>query len=152
MNEYDYSDSPRRSVLPAGNRELIFGLLAVLLGLFLGNMILFGGFRLGFAVGAVLSVCLSWGYLRCSGCRGDWYTAALLGLSLVIAAGFGWSDDAFVKFWLLLFLVTGVNLSLCLMAKKNRRSPGSARSLYDAGMTIFRFGFGQAEAACRGVG
>ena len=152
MNEYDYSDSPRRSVLPAGNRELIFGLLAVLLGLFLGNMILFGGFRLGFAVGAVLSVCLSWGYLRCSGCRGDWYTAALLGLSLVIAAGFGWSDDAFVKFWLLLFLVTGVNLSLCLMAKKNRRSPGSARSLYDAGMTVFRFGFGQAEAACRGVG
>ncbi len=152
MNEHNYAESPQRSVLPAGNRELIFGLFAVLLGLFLGNMLLFGGLRLGFAIGAVLSVCLSWGYLHASGCRGSWYTAALLGLSIVIAAGFGWSDDAFVKFWLLLFLLAGVNLSFCLMAGQNRRSPGSARSLYDAAMTFFRFGFGRMEEAVRGVG
>ena len=143
---------PERKALPAGNRELIFGFLAVLLGLFAANMVLFGGFRLGFAIAAVLSIALSWGYLHRSGFKAGGYTAALLLLSLVIAAGFGWSGDGFVKFWLLLFLAVGVNLAFCLMANRNRFTPGSARSLFDAARTVFRFGLGHTDQACRGIG
>lgn len=143
---------PQNKWLPAGNRELIFGLFAVLLGLFTANMIIFGGCRLGFAIGGCLSICLSWWYLRRSGCKGSGYTTALLVLSLVIAAGFAWSSDDFVKVWLLLFLVVGVNLALCLMAGRNRFAPGSARSLLDAARTVFGFGIGHIDQSCRGVG
>ena len=38
---------PEKKWLPAGNRELIFGFFAVLLGLFTANMVLFGGLNLG---------------------------------------------------------------------------------------------------------
>lgn len=142
---------PEKKRLPAGSRELIFGLFAVLVGLFTANMVLYGGFRLGFAIAGVLSICLSWGYLHRAGCKADGYSGALLVLSLVITAGFGWSADAFVKGWLFLFLLAGVNLALCLMAGQNRRSPGSVRSLFDAARTVFGFGLGQMDRSCRGV-
>ncbi|MBQ8354509.1 MAG: DUF4173 domain-containing protein [Oscillospiraceae bacterium] len=143
---------PEKKWLPAGNRELIFGFFAVLLGLFTANMVLFGGLNLGFALGAVLSVGLTWGYLHRAGCKGNGYTTALLVLSLIIAAGFGWSSDGMVKFWLFLFLLAGVNLAFCLVAGRNRFAPGSARSLFDAGRTIFGSGLGSMDRACRGVG
>ena len=143
---------PEKKWLPAGNRELIFGFFAVLLGLFTANMVLFGGLNLGFALGAVLSVGLTWGYLHRAGCKGNGYTTALLVLSLIIAAGFGWSSDGMVKFWLFLFLLAGVNLAFCLVAGRNRFAPGSARSLFDAGRTIFGSGLGSIDRACRGVG
>ena len=73
-----------RKWLPAGNRELIFGFFAVLLGLFTANMVLFGGLNLGFALGAVLSVGLTWGYLNRAGCKGNGYTTTLLVLSLIM--------------------------------------------------------------------
>ena len=143
---------PEKKWLPAGNRELIFGLFAVLVGLFTANMVLFGGLNLGFALGAVLSVGLTWGYLHRAGCKGNGYTTTLLVLSLIIAAGFGWSCDGMVKFWLFLFLLAGVNLAFCLLAGRNRFAPGSARSLFDAGRTIFGSGLGSIDSACRGVG
>ena len=62
MNEYQPPVPSPREGLPAGSRELIFGLFAVLLGLFTANMVLFGGLNLGFALGTVLSVGLTWGY------------------------------------------------------------------------------------------
>ena len=151
MEHYDPFIGPRANWLPAGNRELIFGLFAVVSGLFFANMVIFGGFRLGFAVASVLSIVLSWWYLHRSGCRGDWYTKAMLALCLVIAAGFGWSADEFVKGWLVLFLLAGVNLSFCQMAGQNRYAPGSARSLFDAASGIFRFGMGRSGEALRGV-
>lgn len=146
---YEFS-TPQPRFLPAGNKELLFGLLAVLLGLFAANMILFGGFRLGFAIAAVLSIALSWWYLHSSGCKVTPYTAALLALSLVIAAGFGWSADSEVKVWLFLFLIAGVNLAFCLMAGKNVHAPGSARSLMDAAGTFF-LGIEHMGMAGRGV-
>jgi hypothetical protein len=151
MENYTFYE-PEKKWLPAGNRELIFGFFAVLLGLFTANMVLFGGLNLGFALGAVLSVGLTWGYLHRAGCKGNGYTTALLVLSLVIAAGFGWSSDGMVKFWLFLFLLAGVNLAFCLVAGRNRFAPGSARSLFDAGRTIFGSGLGSIDRACRGVG
>ena len=152
MEQYEFYQPPGRGHIPAGNRELIFGSFAVVIGLFTANMILFGGANLGFAMGAVLSIGLSWGYLSRAGFKGNGYTTALLVLSILIAAGFGWSDDALVKFWLLLFLVAGVNLAFCLMAGRNRRSPGSVRSLLDAGRTVFGYGIGSMDRSCRGVG
>ena len=59
MNEYHPPMPSPREGLPAGSRELIFGLFAVLVGLFTANMVLYGGFRLGFAIAGVLSICLS---------------------------------------------------------------------------------------------
>ena len=51
---------------PAGKRELIFGLLVLLFGTFTWNSILYGGFCLGFALGAVaLTGCSLWYLLRC---------------------------------------------------------------------------------------
>lgn len=152
MEQYESYQPPGRGSIPAGNRELIFGSFAVVIGLFTANMILFGGANLGFAMGAVLSIGLSWWYLYRAGFKGNGYTTTLLVLAVIIAAGFGWSDDALVKFWLLLFLVAGVNLAFCLMAGRNRRSPGSVRSLLDAGRTIFGYGIGSMDRSCRGVG
>ena len=151
MNEYDNFVGPQRNWIPAGNHELIFGLFAIILGLFTANMVIFGGFRLGFSIAAVLSVVLTWGYLYRSGRRGNWYTNTILVLCLVIAAGFGWSGDSFVKGWLFLFLIAGTNLAFCLMAGHNRHSPGSARSLFDAARTLFDFGTGRIAYASRGV-
>ena len=52
---------------PAGKRELIFGLLVLLFGTFTWNSILYGGFCLGFALGAVaLTGCSFWYLLRCA--------------------------------------------------------------------------------------
>lgn len=149
MEQYEFP-KPQPKWLPAGNKELLFGLFAVLLGLFAANMLLFGGLNLGFAMAAVLSICLSFWYLRSSGCRSTPYTYSLLTLSLVIAAGFGWSDDDQVKLWLFLFLIAGVNLSFCLMAEKNVFAPGSARSLLDALSTCF-LGLERMGMAGRGV-
>ena len=147
---YDFPQ-PRIKWLPAENRELIFGLFAILLGLFTANMVIFGGFALGFAIAHVLSTAATFFYLRRCGLRLNGYTGALLVLSTIIAAGFGWSADSFVKGWLFLFLLAGVNLAFCLMAGRNRFTPGSARSLLDAARTVFHFGIGHCEQACRGV-
>ena len=147
---YDFPQ-PRIKWLPAGNRELIFGLFAILLGLFTANMVIFGGFALGFAIAHVLCTAATFFYLRRCGLRLNGYTGALLVLSVIIAAGFGWSADSFVKGWLFLFLLAGVNLAFCLMAGRNRFTPGSARSLLDAARTVFYFGVGHSDQACRGV-
>ena len=151
MEENYTFPQPQRKWFPAGNRELIFGLFALIIGLFTGNMVVCGGFRLGYAIGAVLAVGLSWGYLHRCGCKGDGYTKTLLVLSVVIAAGFGWSSDRLVKGCLFLFLVAGVNLAFCLMAGKNRFAPGSARSLFDAVWTLFTCGIGHIDESFRGV-
>ncbi len=127
----------------AGKRELIFCLLSVLTGLGMANFVLYGGFNLGFAMASILSIVSSVWYLHASGHKGDWYTRSLLALSLIIATSFGYSSDGFVKFVLFCFLLTAVNLALCLMAGQNRRSPGGLRSLLDAPRALFSFGVGK---------
>lgn len=151
MEHNDHFCGPRPNWLPTGNRELLFGAGAVAAGLFFANMVIYGGFRLGFAIAAMASICLSWGYLYRAGFKGTAYTRAVLGLCLVIAAGFGRSSDAFIKCVLLLFLLVGVHLGLCLTAEQNRYAPGSARTLFDAPITIFAKGLGRMGDACRGV-
>ena len=151
MNQHDYFIGPKRNWLPAGNHELLFAAVSLLLGLFAANMILFGGFNLGFAIAAVAVIAACFGYLRRSGCRGGWYEYAMLVLSAVIAAGFGRSADVFVKFVLLQFLLLGAHLALCLMAGKHRHAPGGFRTVFDGICTIFDTGFGKMAESMRGL-
>ena len=136
---------------PLGKKDLLFALGSVIIGLLLANVILFGGFHLGYAVAATVTILAATVYLLCSGCKPKPYALTLLGLSLAIAASFARSDDGFVKFVMLCFLVTGTNLGLCLLAGQNRRDPGKAASLADAGHTLFRLGVGEMSPACRGL-
>ena len=83
---------------PAGKREMIFGLLVLLFGTFTWNSILYGGFCLGFALGAVaLTGCSFWYLLRC-GFRPGKYEAALL---ILAAARRRWTHPGRFLFWVL---------------------------------------------------
>ena len=136
---------------PAGKRELIFGLLVLLFGTFTWNSILYGGFCLGFALGAVaLTGCSFWYLLRC-GFRPGKYEAALLILAAVIFAGFARSSDSDVKAGMLLMALFAVNLSFCRMAGQSRREPGGIASALDAPRAIFVLGVGSMSAAVRGL-
>ena len=136
---------------PAGKRELIFGLLVLLFGTFTWNSILYGGFCLGFALGAVaLTGCSFWYLLRC-GFRPGKYEAALLILAAVIFAGFARSSDSDVKAGMLLMALFAVNLSFCRMAGQSRREPGGIASALDAPRALFTLGVGSMSAAVRGL-
>ncbi len=154
---YQYPPEPPRSwppalrVFSAGRPEIGFAAMMAVFGIFLLNCIIFAGFQLGFAMGAVGIIASSWVYLVCTGHRPGWYDTALAVLSVVIAAGFARSDDAFVKFVMLAFLTTAVNLSLCLLAGQNRRDPGGIRSLLDAPRTVWILGLGELGPAVRGL-
>ena len=143
---------PNQNMHPAGKRELIFFLLSTLCALFLTNTLLFGGCNLGFALAVIVSVVCSAGYLLRSGREKSPYALSVLGLCLVIAASFPRSDDAFVKFVMVCFLLVGINLGLGILAGKNRRDPGSAASLADAGFVLFGLGFGELPASTKGLG
>lgn len=144
QNRYPYT-----LAFPTGKKELIFSVAAILCGWFLWNTLCYGGLNLGFAVAAIGILCCSFWYLFCAGCRPSLYCCSLLLLSTLSLAGFARSDDGFVKFILLLFVIFGSSLALCLQAKQNRRDPGSVGSLLDAPRAIFRFGIGGlSEAVC----
>ena len=137
---------------PAGKKELIFAVCILLLGLALGNFVLFGGLNLGYAIAQVLCILAATIYLRASGHKLNLYSGALLALSLVITAGFARSDDSFVKFVMVCFLFVAVNLGLGLQAGKNRRDPKGVTSLLDAPGVFFGLGFGKLPESLRGVG
>lgn len=144
---------PRRMELyPAGKREMVFLVLAVICGLMIANFVIFGGFQLGFAVASILCVCFSAGYLVCSGLRPTAYSAVVMILGIVITAGFARSDDGDVKFVLLHFLILSGSLSLCLMAGQQRFAVGGIGSLLDGPRCLFGMGFGNIGHAVGGVG
>ncbi len=144
----DWAEKP---FFPTGKKELAFGICAAVIALLAANSVLYGGFRLGFAVGSVCCVLASAGYLLRSGCRLTPYSGALLALSMAIAAAFGYSSDGFVKFVMLFFLLFGSNLGLCLLAKQNLRDPGTAASLADAFRAGFSLGMGKLSPALEGL-
>lgn len=136
---------------PIGPKELILALLMFICGLLLCNSVLYGGFNLGFSIFASLSLLCTAGYLLWSGCRPTGYSAALLILSLIILAGFARSNDSFVKFVLMCFLLVSENLGLCLLAGQNRRSPNGISSVLDAPRTLFTLGMGKCHEAFSGL-
>ena len=140
-----------KPMFPTKVKELFFGLGCLISGLLLVNSVYVGGFQLGFAVAAILSIALGIGYLLYRGCKPSGYSVAILALCAVIAGAFARTDDGFVKFVMVCFLLVGVNLGFCLLAGKNRRDPGGAGTLKDAGYTFFLLGFGQMPSATRGL-
>ena len=139
------------SAFTAGRKEWIYGLLALICGMMLCNFVIYSGFELGFAIAMCAYILCAAGYLLASGAKLSVYSGLLLGLSLIIAAGFGRSDDGFVKSVMVGFLAVSVNLGLCLMAGQNRRSPSTAGSLADAGRTVFTMGYGQLSGGMGGL-
>lgn len=137
---------------PTGKREVIFGGLLLLSGFALCNFTLFGGFNLGFSIAVILCVLCACGYLLAAGCRPNGYSCCLLGLSIIIAAAFARTDDGFVKFVMVCFLLVSINLGLCLMANQNLRDPGTVSSLLDAPRALFQLGVGRSPEAFRGLG
>ena len=125
------------AVYPAGGRELIFAGLVGASALFLCNSLLYGGFRLGFAIGLVLCLLCGSGYLLSCGRKPGIYSGFLLVMSAVIAAGFARSGDGFVKAVMLGFLFVSVNLGLTLQAGKKRHKAGGIASVLDAFYTAF---------------
>lgn len=136
---------------PTQGKELFFALMSLLSGLCLCNFTLFGGFHLGFAIAAMVCIWCSFGYLVSRGHRPTAYSFTLLALATLCAAGFGRSDDGFVKFVLVCFLFLSVNLGLCVTAKQNLRCPGSMATLLDAPRTMFVYGFGRIHRAVHGL-
>ncbi len=153
MYEQPFPPNPQRAApFPTGLRELIFGACVLFCALLLSNFTLYGGFNLGFAIGICLCILCSAAYLIASGCRPTAYSISLLAFSLLLAASFARSDDAFVKFVMVCFLLISVNLGLALLAGQNRHHPGTVASLLDAPVTLFCLGIGQLPQAFQGLG
>lgn len=148
---YNPTAYPRRPVFSFGARELAFLAMQLILNIFLWNSILFGGFNLGFALGAVCLVGCSGWYLVGRGGKVNWYPVTLLFFGMVIGAGFARSDDGFVKYVMAHFLLLAVNLALCLMAGQNLRSPDGIACLLDAPRALFVLGVGSMDAVGRGI-
>ena len=145
---------PKKPVLPTfptGKREFLFGATLLILGCLLCNSVFYGGFHLGFAIFAGAAILCSAWYLLSGGCKLTPYPLILLVCSLAITASFARTDDGFVKFVLLCFLVLSVNLSLCLLAGQNRRSPKGFLSLLDVPRTVFVLGCSKIAPVFRGL-
>lgn len=147
---FEVQDTPQPQGFSTGKRELGLGIATVLLSVFLVDFMLFGGLQLGFAVLSAVSIGVATAYLLRSGCKLTWYSGALLGLSVAIAVSFLRSDDGFVKFVMLCFLLLSANLGLCLLAGQNRRNPAGVLSLLDAFRAALALGVGRLGDSFRG--
>ena len=139
------------SGFPTGRAEYWCLGISGVLGILLANFLLFGGFRLGFALISAALILFNGIFLLCRGHRLTPYSAALLILSLVICGSFARADDGFVKFMMLQFLMVSAGLGFSLLAGKNRWNAGKLSSLLDAPRVLFGFGFGQIGASVRGL-
>lgn len=148
---YSYPVRPRLPAFPVGSREWIFALAALIASLLLCNFTLYGGFQLGFAMAIDLCILISAGYLIAKGHRLTPYSAFLLGISLVIGAGFGRSDDGFVKSVMVCFLFVSGNLGLTLLARQQRHDPAGFLSLGDSFYTGFAHSLGHMGQAFSGL-
>lgn len=152
MSEYaSYSVPYEEPVFPTGSKELRFGLAIAISCLLLANFTLFHGYNLGFALASAGCIVITTVYLLSRGCKPDFYSAALLGLSLVLCGSFVRSNDSFVKFVSVCFLLMSTNLGFSLLAGQSRRCPGGVSSLLDAPRTFFMLGIGGLGGAARGV-
>ena len=142
---------PKAPYFPVARKELIFGLVTLISGMLLSNSVIFAGFNLGFAIFSGVGILCAVVYLLVSGFRFGLYSGSLLGLSLVICAGFARTDDAFVKFVMFCFLMVSTNLGLCLLAGQNRRSPNGAGSVLDVFRAAFGLSWGKLPEVFRGV-
>lgn len=152
-------EAPPRYVFPMGKRELFFAAGIILFSLLLCNSLIYAGANLGFAAGLASVLVSSFAYLRSHGHKADWYSGALLVLSLVLIAAFPRSSDDAMKFIMVCLLLVVPSLAFCLMAGQNRRDPATIASLLDSPRALFGLGMGRmtesfrgAKEACRSTG
>lgn len=150
INGYPMPPEAAEPAFPTGKRELRFLLAAIVIGVFMADFVFYSGFYLGFAVISAASIAAAALYLLRSGCKLTGYSGALLALSFVICGTFVRSNDGFVKFVMVCFLLVSANLGLCLLAGQNRRDPSGVASLLDAPRTALTLGVGRMGAAARG--
>lgn len=143
---------PVKTFFPTGKKEAVFAGFILLVALALCNFTIWGGFNLGFSIAAAVCILCITGYLLMAGCKPTAYSMTLIGLSTVIAASFGRSDDGFVKFVMLCFLLVSTSLGFSLLAGQNLRAPGGVSSLLDAPGAVFSLGLGKLPEAFRGMG
>lgn len=134
---------------PTQKRELRLCLITAVISVLMADFVMYGGFHLGFAVTAIACILVSVLYLRPEKPTG--YTLSLVILNVVIAASFVRSDDGFVKFVMICFLLLSGNLSLSLLSGQNRRSPNGFLSVLDAPRAFFALGAGQMGNAIGGL-
>lgn len=142
---------PALKTYAMGHREGGFAMMIAIFAVFLCNCLIYSGLHLGFAIACAGTVVTTFVYLLSKGFKPTVYSLALTVLSLAVAGGFARSDDGFVKAVMALFLFVSVNLSFCLMAGQNRRSPGGVRSLLDAPRTALVLGWGEIGPSTRGL-
>lgn len=136
---------------PTGKKELRLCLAIGILAVLLMDFWIYGGLNLGFSLSCAGLIIASAVYLLRNGCRLNGYSGALLALCLVLCASFVRSDDGFVKFVTLCFLLLSYNLGLCLLAGRNRRSPAGVASLLDSFRALFYLGFGKLSLSMGGL-
>lgn len=141
QNSLEENKKPRKESLFTGKKELIFAACILVSAMLLCNFVTQGGFNLGFAIAESICILCITGYLLSTGGKLTPYTIALTVLSLVITASFARSDDFFVKFVMVCFLLVSTNLSYCLLARRNLRSPSGVGTLLDAGYAQFSMVF-----------
>ena len=147
---YTYT-SPPSYRFPMEKPELIFGLLLVAFSMIMTNGALFAGANLAFAFGILGNLLSTGGYLLVKKHRPDSYTAALLGLSVLIIAAFPRSADAGMKTLAVLALLTVPSLAFCLMAGQNRFPATGITTLLDAPRVLFAMGLGRLAESARGL-
>lgn len=143
---------PPQPGFPTKGKELCLAAVLPLLSVLLCNCIIYGGFNLGFSGCSLGILGASVVYLLRSGKKPTLYGASLLMLSALILASFPRSNDGFVKFVMICFLLVAVNLGLCLTAGQNRYRPAGILSLLDAPITLFGKGIGGLGGSFRGLG
>ena len=142
---------PPRYTFPMEKPELIFGALLAAFSMIMTNGILFAGANLAFALGILGNLLSTAGYLLVKKHRPDGYTAALLGLCILITAAFPRSADAGMKALAILALLTVPGLGFCLMTGRNRFPAGGITSLLEGPRVLFAMGFGRLAESARGV-
>lgn len=134
-----------------GKGELLLAPVLLILGILLADMLLYTDLALGFSVICLACLGIMTGYLLRRGHKLTGYSGTLLALSGVIALSFVRSEDGFVKFVMLCFLLVSGTLGLCLLAGQNRRSPAGVTSLADCFRAFFYLGIWKMPEAFRGL-
>lgn len=141
---------PKTPAFPVGKKEICFFAAILISSIALCNFIQYG-FNLGFAIASTTCILSSMLYLYAKGLKGSLYSNTMLILCLAICAAFARSDDHFVKFVMVCFLMVSINLGLCLTAKRNRYPTGSVATLLDPLLCLFGLGFGKMSPALSGL-
>lgn len=145
-----YTPPPVYTV-PVGKKEWFLAAAVFCFSVLLTGSLLYHGAQLGFAAGAAGLLLSAYLYLHRCGRRTNGYGAALLLLSLVIAAAFPFSDDAQLKFLAICALLTMPGLAFALMTGKNRHDERRLTSIFDGLEALFAFGFGEMGSVGRGI-